>query len=154
MASQNSTPRQILFLAPGSTVLKSCASIDITKSRIACCAFFRPAATWSVPRHGRRPVGRQDRVLAAQGERVAHAPPLVRATAGSPGPAVDDSYPVPAGPGPGPAPGLGREVLEDALLKISVVISDLLGVSGRRFPGALVGFHTRNGSLDSGSRAS
>jgi transposase len=30
------------------------------------------------------------------------------------------------------------KILEDALLKISVVISDLFGVSGRRFPGALV----------------
>jgi hypothetical protein len=31
-----------------------------------------------------------------------------------------------------------EKILEDALLKISVVISDLLGVSGRRFLDALV----------------
>jgi len=31
-----------------------------------------------------------------------------------------------------------EKILEDALLKISVVISDLSGASGRRFPGALV----------------
>ena len=31
-----------------------------------------------------------------------------------------------------------EKILEDALLKISVVISDLFGTSGRRFPGALV----------------
>ena len=31
-----------------------------------------------------------------------------------------------------------EKILEDALLKISCVISDLFGASGRRFPGALV----------------
>ena len=31
-----------------------------------------------------------------------------------------------------------EKILEDALLKISVVISDLFGASGRRFPDALV----------------
>ncbi len=35
-------------------------------------------------------------------------------------------------------PDRAGKILEDALLKISVVISDLFGISGRRFPGALV----------------
>jgi transposase len=40
-----------------------------------------------------------------------------------------------------------EKVLEDALLKISVVISDLFGSSGRRFPGALVAGETSPAAL-------
>ena len=63
---------------------------------------------------------------------------LVRAAGAGPGPAGADPHPGPVAEDQARHQARVEKILEDALLKISVVISDLFGASGRRFLDALV----------------